>query len=251
MIQARETDPYRRDRPSSHSPYALRCRSSKVSSQERKGVIPIEHANGTEPPVKRKRGRPRDPGADRRILHAARLVAAELGIQGASMSAIADRSGVGKPTIYLRWANRADLMVAAVADLRGAVETAHSGDTRADLRRALSEDHDLYVTGEHSRFLRSVLFESVSDAELANELEETIFGPRRERLAAIISQGIEEGQIRGGIDPEATADLLSGPLVRAMVLGADGFDGDGLRVHVDVVLDGIAERADAGVGSSG
>jgi AcrR family transcriptional regulator len=167
------------------------------------------------------------------------------------MSAIADRSGVGKPTIYLRWANRADLMVAAVADLRVPVETAHSGDTRGDLQRALAEDHDLYVAGEHSRFLRSVLFESVSDSELARELEEAIFGPRRERLAAIITQGIEEGQIRGGIDAEATADLLSGPLVRAMVLGADGFDSAGLRVHVDVVLDGIAERTDAGVSSPG
>ena len=201
--------------------------------------------------MKRKRGRPRDPGADRRILHAARLVAAELGIQGASMSAIADRSGVGKPTIYLRWANRADLMVAAVADLRGPVETEHSGDTRGDLQRALSEDHDLYVGGEHSRFLRSVLFESVSDAELGRELEDTVFGPRRERLAAIIAQGVEDGRIRGGIAPEGTADLLSGPLVRAMVLGSDGFDADSLRAHVDVLLDGIAEPSDASVGTSG
>ena len=167
------------------------------------------------------------------------------------MSAIADRSGVGKPTIYLRWANRADLMVAAVADLRSPVETEHSGDTRGDLQRALAEDHDLYVAGGHSRFLRSVLFESVSDAGLAKELEETIFGPRRERLAAIISRGVEEGRIRVGIDPEATADLLSAPLVRAMVLGADGFDGEDLRVHVDVILDGIAERAEMPVGSSG
>ena len=167
------------------------------------------------------------------------------------MSAIADRSGVGKPTIYLRWANRADLMVAAVADLRTPVETEHSGDARADLQRALAEDHDLYVAGEHSRFLRSVLFESVSDAELAKELEDTIFGPHRERLCAIIARGVEEGQIRDGVDVEATADLLSGPLVRAMVLGADGFDGAGLRVHVDVILDGIAERADAVARSSG
>ena len=92
-----------------------------MPSQGRKGVTPIEQNSTDEAPVKRKRGRPRDPGADRRILEAARLVAAELGISGASMSAIADRSGVGKPTIYLRWANRADLMVAAVADLRAPV----------------------------------------------------------------------------------------------------------------------------------
>jgi AcrR family transcriptional regulator len=222
-----------------------------VSSPERKGAGPIENANGAEAPVKRKRGRPRDPGADRRILQAARLVAADLGIQGASMSAIADRSGVGKPTIYLRWANRADLMVAAVADLRAPVSTEHSGAVRADLQRGLAEDHELYVTGEHARFLRSVLFESVSDAHLADELEGSIFAPRRERLAAILERGIEEGQVRPGIDAGAMADLLSGPLVRAMVVGADGLDADGLRAHIDVVLDGIGEPEGASIGSSG
>lgn len=166
------------------------------------------------------------------------------------MSAIADRSGVGKPTIYLRWANRADLMVAAVVDLRAPVPTEHSGSARADLQAALAEDNDLYALGEHSRFLRSVLFESVSDVALAAEFERSIFGPRRERLAAIVTRGIEEGQIREAVDPVVTADLLSGPLVRAMVLGAEGPDEDTLRAHVDVVLDGIADRSGQPVGSS-
>lgn len=222
-----------------------------VPSPERKGVAAIEHANGAEPPVKRKRGRPRDPGADLRILHAARMVAADLGIQGASMSAIADRSGVGKPTIYLRWSNRADLMVAAVADLQAPVETEHSGSVRTDLHRSLLEDHELLVTGEHARFLRSVLFQSVSDSALAQELENSIFAPRRARLAAILRHGVEDGQIRAGIDPAAMADLLSGPLVRAMVVGDDGLDAAAIRSHVDVILDGIGEHAGSPVGSSG
>jgi AcrR family transcriptional regulator len=168
-----------------------------------------------------------------------------------SMSAIADRSGVGKPTIYLRWANRADLMVAAVADLRTPVETAHTGDVRADLQRGLAEDHELYVAGEHARFLRSVLFESVSDAGLARELEESILEPRRERLAEILRRAIDDGQVRAGIDAGAMADVLSGPLVRAMVMGGDGLDADDLRAHVDVVLDGIGQQSGTPVGSSG
>lgn len=102
--------------------------------------------------------------------------------------------------------------------------------------------------GEHARFLRSVLFESVSDEALARELG-TACSARRD-LAAIVSRGIEDGQIREGIDPVATADLLSGPLVRAMVLGSDGLDDENLRAHVDVVLDGIAERTGQPVGSS-
>ena len=46
------------------------------------------------------------------------------------------------------------------------------------------------------------------------------------------------------------ADLLAGPLVRAMVLGIDDLDADALRAHVDVVLDGIRDREDAAVSTS-
>ncbi len=205
-------------------------------------------SGGTQP--KRKRGRPRDPGADRRILTAARAVAADVGIAGSSMSAIADRSGVGKPTIYLRWANRRELMVAAVADLRGAVVTEHTGDVRADLLRSLLDDREMLVTGTEARFLRSVLFETESDAELAQELETSILGPRRERLVAILGRGVREGQVRAEVEPEGLADVLSGPLLRAMVVGGGpAVDDDTLHGHVDVIVDGIGS-GDARVGAN-
>ncbi len=155
------------------------------------------------------------------------------------MSAIADRSSVGKPTIYLRWSNRADLMVAALADLRASICTEHTGSVRADLHRCLVEDHELYVTGEHSRFLRSVFFESIADAELARELNESIIEPRHVRLCAVLGRGVEAGEIRKDVDLETIADLLSGPLVRAMVLGDEAGVLHALREHVDVVLDGL------------
>lgn len=79
--------------------------------------------------------------------------------------------------IYLRWANRRELMVAAVADLRAPIVTEHTGSTRADLLRSLMEDRELLVAGADARFLRSVLFESESDAEIAQELESGILGP--------------------------------------------------------------------------
>ncbi len=96
-----------------------------------------------------------------------------------------------------------------------------------------------------------MLFESVSDTDLARELEDSVFGPRRARLSEIIARGEESGQIREGTDPAATADLLSGPLVRAMVLGSGGFGQDALRAHVDVILDGIAGRAGTPAGATG
>jgi AcrR family transcriptional regulator len=203
-----------------------------------------EHLETGDPP-KRKRGRPRDPGANRRILDAARAVAGEVGVHGASMSAIADRSGVGKPTIYLRWANRREVMVAAIADLRAPVDTVLTSHLRDDLIRALLEDREILVTGPDSRFLRSVLFESASDGEIARELDESILAPRRARITAIIANGLEEGQVRADIDVDSVADLLISPLVRAMVLGVVGAGSEDVERHAAVVARGITVYAEA------
>lgn len=67
--------------------------------------------------IRRSRGRPRDPAVTPKVLQAAREIVAEVGLRNASMSAIADRAGVGKPTVYLRWPNLMALVDAAIEDL--------------------------------------------------------------------------------------------------------------------------------------
>jgi AcrR family transcriptional regulator len=199
--------------------------------------------DGGEPP-KRKRGRPRDPGANRRILDAARAVAGELGVHGASMSAIADRSGVGKPTIYLRWANRREVIVAAIADLRADVPQVEGRDVRDELNQALKDDRTLLVSGPESRFLRSALFESAEDVEIARELSDSILGPRRQRIVEILERGMGDGELRSDIDPGAVADLLIAPLVRGMVLGGEGASAEDVEQHTALVAGGIAAYAE-------
>jgi len=64
-----------------------------------------------------RRGRPRDPRVEGKVLAAARDVVAEVGLRNVTMSAIADRAGCGKPTIYLRWPNAQAVVVAALGAL--------------------------------------------------------------------------------------------------------------------------------------
>lgn len=205
----------------------------------------VQQMETNEAPPKRRRGRPRDPGADRRILDAARAVAGELGMHGASMSAIADRSGVGKPTIYLRWSNRREVIVAAIADLRSEVPRVEERDVCEALTHALQDDRSLLVAGPESRFLRSALFESAEDEEIARELSESILGPRRRRLVEIIERGIDEGRLRRDIDPGAVADLLTAPIVRGMVLGGDGVTPADVERHAALIAESICAYAEA------
>lgn len=64
------------------------------------------------------RGRPRDPGVEPRALRALRQVVALRGNRNTSMSAIAERSSVGKPTLYLRWSGLDEMIAAALGKLR-------------------------------------------------------------------------------------------------------------------------------------
>lgn len=85
----------------------------------------------------RRRGRPRDPSIEGRVLAAAKEVVAEVGVTGASMSAIADRAGVGKPTIYLRWRDLRSVIESATQEPLRDVERLHLYEEAHDAMRAL------------------------------------------------------------------------------------------------------------------
>ena len=73
-------------------------------------------------------GRPRDLGATERILDAALDLLAERGYGGATVGAVAARAGVGVKTIYRRFANRDEMLLASITERVGMVSFENSGD---------------------------------------------------------------------------------------------------------------------------
>lgn len=71
----------------------------------------------TTAPRTRQRGRPRDPSVDRRVLAACRELAGQVGVDGVTMGALAERSGVSKATIRLRWSSPREVVEAALGEI--------------------------------------------------------------------------------------------------------------------------------------
>ena len=69
------------------------------------------------PEVRRKRGRPRDPEADGRILAAASSLILMRGFESMTVDEVASNAGVGKATVYRCWPTK-ELLVADVAGAR-------------------------------------------------------------------------------------------------------------------------------------
>ncbi|MGE0027254.1 MAG: TetR/AcrR family transcriptional regulator [Thermoleophilia bacterium] len=129
-------------------------------------------------------------------------------VSGVSMSAIADRAGVGKPTIYLRWPNVKAVVLAALASLPKSQTPDHRRALRDRLETALRDDLQLMVTGAEAPFFRAVMFHTAVDTSFKSCLSHAVLNPRTARLASIAGDGIMEGTLASGVNPQRLADVL-------------------------------------------
>lgn len=157
-------------------------------------------------------GRPRSTGLDERILAAARQILAERGYQGLSINAVATMAGTTRPSVYLRFAGKEDLVTSAVDDMPvddplPVTDDIHS-DLVAELRHfqtAVTRPHGLSLVG-------TVLAEEHSTPSLIARFRERLVLPRRRRLARTLERGIHTGVLRPGLEIEAVTSMLIGSL---------------------------------------
>jgi AcrR family transcriptional regulator len=122
-------------------------------------------------------GRPRNPEVDRRILEAAVQEFGEVGYDGLTMERVALRAGVSKATLYLRWANRDDLLLDCWAALDLHVGEIDTGSLRSDLRALATSVAELYFS-DYGRSTLRLVVES-----------------ERHPVLAVHSQKIRDGQV--------------------------------------------------------
>src|SRR6185369_9905988 len=88
------------------------------------------------PPGTRPVGRPRSTSADGAILDSALALLGEVGVNGLTMSAVVERSGVARATVYRRYPTRDALAAAVLARVKGREPFPLSGDIATDVARA-------------------------------------------------------------------------------------------------------------------
>lgn len=170
-----------------------------------------------EAPEVRRVGRKRDPGLDRRVLEATRAMVAASGVRGSSVSGIAQSARVGKPSVYLRWRNLTEILVAAIRDLHTPLEHLEGGSPEESLALAFDDDHGHLVRGPHLHFLSAVLYAGSYTPEIGRELWESILGPRHGRFVGIL----RSDPVLAGAGPErlaVAADLLQARILRDLAL---------------------------------
>jgi AcrR family transcriptional regulator len=157
-------------------------------------------------------GRPRSLRADGAIIEAVLTMLAEgIAVEALSIEAVAARAGVGKATIYRRWANKDALIVDAVAALKRPIPTLAGISVRDDLislARATGRVQD-----SRAGQVLPCLMPQVQRSDDLYRLYQEIIEPRREAARAVIRRGIAAGELRADIDIEVVVAMLSAPLV--------------------------------------
>jgi AcrR family transcriptional regulator len=190
-------------------------------------------------------GRPRSAQADTAIIRATLDLLVADGYRALTMEKVRERAGVGKATIYRRYASKEELVQAAVSHLNiGMPEPPDTGTLRGDFAeivRALLTGAK--VSGALT-FMPRMLSEAAHDAELRAIFYAALVQPRRDVVEAILRRAIERGEIRADVDPDLGVDLLAGPMVyRVLITGGDveQIGGRAMRLF-EMVFDGLRAR---------
>lgn len=163
----------------------------------------------------RKPGRPRSAQAHKAIIDATLELLAEEGFQGLSIEAVAARSGVGKTTIYRRWASKEELVVEAIRHVQIDIPLIDTGNFRNDLATLLTTVCQGFMAHPYP-FLVKLMLKFISEYQINPEifqdaLTQLIF-PRFQRFISMVEQAQAREEIRGDIDPKLVMDLVIGSL---------------------------------------
>jgi AcrR family transcriptional regulator len=188
------------------------------------------------------RGRPRDRGADDRILLAAFKQLVRVGYGGLSMEAVAVEAGVAKTTVYRRYPAKRDLVVAALREETPFPSVPADLPAHEALERFIRQAITMLIDSGAARILGSLLVEDQREPGLLDVFRQRILGPRREMVLAMLQRGIERGEIRPDIDPLVVTEMVAGAVFgHHIILGLTATD-DWVDSLVDHIWAAIAAR---------
>jgi AcrR family transcriptional regulator len=199
-------------------------------------------AAGPAPETSRRPGRPRSEQAEQAIIEATLDVFAEKGFEGVCVELVATRAGVGKATIYRRWPNKEELLLAAFASLKSPFPEPEGVSVRDDLLAMVEVMCADKADPRKARRYALLLGEGEKYPRLMARYKETVVQPRRDAMRAVIRRGIETGELRPDTDVEIAMLSLTGAIM-SLEKSQDGtLNGDFAARLVDGLLLGLSAR---------
>jgi AcrR family transcriptional regulator len=191
----------------------------------------------------RRIGRPRSAAADEAIIEAAVDEFVEYGYRGISFEGVAARAGVGKTTVYRRYASRLELVMAAcdrICEQKG--PTPDTGALRTDLLELARGYRRMMTSTTAGKAIPAMMASKVHEPELA-EAHEAWLRERRVAAREMIQRAIERGELPKDADAEVCLDQITGPIFYRIFVTNDPIGDKYIERLVDRAMRGEATPA--------
>jgi len=192
--------------------------------------------------AERRRGRPRDLQIRGAILRAARELLDELGPVALTMEAVAQRAGVGKPTVYRWWPNRHAVAMAALMDEapKPRITARRSRSALKALEQQLLTVADT-LASRAGRHVTAIIAAADPDTEVAKAFRHHFVLARRGEGRTLLEQAVQQGELRADLHLDVALDQIYGALFFRLLLGHAPVDPTFVRVLVEQAVRGLAQ----------
>lgn len=164
-----------------------------------------------------RRGRPRDPSRDEAIIDAAIEVLLRDGYDRLSMEGVATAAGVGKATVYRRWAGKAELVIDALATLKPALDNIDSGTLDGDIELMIAA-----ACSPYSQRLLQVMVSICSalprEPDLLEAFKTRFTESRIARITEMLERARERGELGADIDVDIAASIVPSMMLQRVLM---------------------------------
>lgn len=149
---------------------------------------------------------------------------------------VAARAGVGKATIYRRWATKEALALELLMELASPhIAIPDTGDTRGELLAATMNALRAITETSFGPVIRALLSQIAINPALGDPFRATVVQRRRDEIGRVVERGIARGDLRPDAAVDLATELLVGPVYFRLMFGGE-LDAEFAGRIVDAVL---------------
>jgi AcrR family transcriptional regulator len=162
-------------------------------------------------------GRPRSIQSHQAMLQATLELLAEVGFDAMSIEAIAARAGVGKTTIYRRYASKEELVADAIESMREEVVIPDTGNLQGDLDALIQNAAQITLNPLGRQTVAMIISSASSNTQFAQIYWTKYLQPRRKTFAIVLERAKARNEIPTDLDSDLVFDTMSAIMLYALI----------------------------------
>jgi AcrR family transcriptional regulator len=166
---------------------------------------------------KKSPGRPRSIKSHQAMLQATLELLAEVGFDVMSIDAIASRAGVGKTTIYRRYASKEELVADAIESIREEIVIPDTGNLQGDIDALIQNAAQITLSPLGRQTVAMIISSASSNAQFAQIYWTKYLQPRQKTFAIVLERAKARNEVPIDLDSDLVFDAMSAIMLYALI----------------------------------